>query len=293
MQLRYHGIECNNTDNTGWFRLGILRLLHWLSQGNFRAPVSSANQGRLEWTRKWRQRRFCQITTKFQDTFWKFDRAAGHFNRCVGTVKLHHESRQREDLERFLNALRDIPLYLDLMLFYLRIQADCVASAIPYFYKQQAPIAERSFRDQVKWFTKTRPDFDPEYTAILNSNLDWFELLAGKDPKGLRDVIVHQCGTFQLGWSRHDGADDIELRASLVGNARIVHDNVVPALKSMVTDYFVYLDRIFAYFSAKLRVELGNEGVPTNDIPTRYYEFSNGPLSSHWVYPLITPGSKE
>ena len=233
-----------------------------------------------------------QATTKFQDTFWKFDRAADHFSGCVETVECHRESKQLEDFAKFLDALNDIPLYLDLMLFYLRIQADCLANVIPYLYEQRPQIAERSFRDKAAWFTKTQPDFDYDYAAILQTHWGWFEALAGKNSKGLRDLVVHLRGTYQLGWAQHDEPSGFEFRASVVSDASIVQDNIVPILRSINQGYFGYLDQTYDHFATRLRAEFGEELIPVGDVPTQYYRFEGGPLPSFWVYPMTTSNSE-
>jgi hypothetical protein len=52
----------------------------------------------------------------------------------------------------------------------------------------------------MEWF-KENKTFDIEYTRILNDYSGWFQKLAGKDVKGIRDVIFHRFGTYQLGQS--------------------------------------------------------------------------------------------
>jgi hypothetical protein len=85
----------------------------------------------------------------------------------------------------------DLPLHFDSMLLYLRIQADAYAKLVPFFYQDRAAgkMCSDSFRDQFKWFTKKRSNFDPDYALILCGNRKWFDRLAGENPKGLRDVV--------------------------------------------------------------------------------------------------------
>jgi hypothetical protein len=275
MRLRYHGIQYEDDNDTGCFRLGMMRLLHWLTTFDIPKAQKKSEQGdRPEWTQAWRNRRFSQATKKFQDAFWKLDRAASHFAQCVDTIKLHREPKSLEAAGRLQNALADTPLYLDSILFYLRIQADSLANAIPFFYETRPQIADRSFRDQVKWFRKKKPDFDPDYTAILETDLGWFDVLAGKSPKGLRDIVVHQRGVYQIGWRKPRELEDFEILVSLTSDARIVHDNVVSTLKSLVGSYFIYLDKTYAHFVDYLRSEVGGESIPAGESPTQYYHFS-------------------
>jgi hypothetical protein len=64
----------------------------------------------------------------------------------------------------------DLPLFLDAMLFSLRIQADSYAKLVTFFYpgRDTGRIASRSFNEQRKWFAKRKQQgFDGEYTLIL------------------------------------------------------------------------------------------------------------------------------
>jgi hypothetical protein len=77
-------------------------------------------------------------------------------------------SDQSTDPDRL--ALRessyDLMLFLDAMLFYLRIQADTFARLVKYFYKA-ANILPGDFSGQLTWFEK-RPGVDRGYASILN-----------------------------------------------------------------------------------------------------------------------------
>jgi hypothetical protein len=290
MAAKHHGIYRDESTNSGWFHFGFLRLLHFLV-GAFRMPKWPSGEKSYVWTDKWLDRKFDQATNKFQDTFWKFDRAAGYFGDNVETIKRHHDSRDMETFAKHLSALSDTPLYLDMMLLYLRIQADCLANVIPNFYGQQAKsqsISRDSFRNHFKWFTQKRADFDPEYSTILLANHRWFELLAGESHgQGLRDIVVHQRGTYQLGWTMPDATNDFRFRASIVGDSGFVCDDLVPTLQEIVSGYYSFLDQIFLYFSNQIRITLQDNSILAGNTVTQYYRFEGLSPSSFWIYPEI------
>jgi hypothetical protein len=84
-----------------------------------------------------------------------------------------------------LNANADLPLYFDSMLLYLRIQADAHAKLVPFFYQDRdaGKMCSDTFRDQFKWFTKKRSNFDPDYAFILCGNRKWFDRLQERTQK--------------------------------------------------------------------------------------------------------------
>jgi hypothetical protein len=41
-------------------------------------------------------------------------------------------------------------------------------------------------------------DFDPEHASILCDNNKWCDTLSGEDPKGLRDVLLHDGGAMEF-----------------------------------------------------------------------------------------------
>jgi hypothetical protein len=294
MELKYHGPSYEEKGRTAWFYLGILRLLHVLVS-TFRSPLFPG-QKRPEWPTKWLDPWFENATMQFQATFWKFDKAASCFGQCVEVVKHDRDSLQAHDVAKLNGAIGDIPLYLDSMLFYFRIQADCLAAVIPNFYGQRGRmIARRSFREHGKCFMDKRPDFDPKYAEILRTYQGWFKTLAGKgESEGLRDAITHRFGRYQLGWNVGDKSDEFEFRASLIGDAGFVCENLVPTLKSMMADYYFYLDRIYMYFTERLRAELGDEVIPAGDKLAQYARFTweeGSSFPSFWIYPTLTSHS--
>jgi hypothetical protein len=130
------------------------------------------------------------------------------------------------------------------------------------------------------------PDFDAAYASILRANHLWFDVLAGKDPKGLRDVVVHHSAVYQFGWSEPDTNVPFELKAGLYTDAGFVEQDLVEALRKITGGWFAFLDAAWRHFMFRL----ANGGVlltmSANEAEkTRYLQCTEGELPSFWVYP--------
>lgn len=283
-----HGIELDSSGQPAWFHFGIIRLLHTL------APFGSKPTNLPDWAHRWWTTSYLHDVRKLQDTVWKFDRSAGHVDRCRSSIEKWVKRKARGDTKgvkatdpdysAFTSAVTDLPLYLDSMLIYLRIQADAFAMLVPYFYERNGVISSRSFRDQMKWFTKTNTKFDPSYATILSDQTDWFEELAGKDPTGLRDAIIHHGGTHQLGWVVPDQETDLELRASIVDRKGFVDEDLIAALIRMTGGWFSFLDLCCQMFREKV-APIVSWAVIDQEEHSRYASLGGTELPSHWVYP--------
>jgi hypothetical protein len=269
----------------------MLRVLHAF------VPFGPKPQDVPPWVRRWWSAPFHGSVRKFQDTMWKFDRVAGYVDQCRVAVQRWVEREARGDAERvtvsdsdwgaYRIALEDLPIHLDSMLLYLRIQADALAALVPYFYDRSGTISSRSFRDQRSWFTKTKPEFDPDYASILNHETAWFDELAGKNPTGLRDVIVHRGGTYQLGWTVPSKQDQFELQASLVNHRGFVEEDVLNALVGITEGWFRFLDSCCRHFVARLQSVVSWADISRDEL-SRYLSCRGSELPSFWVYPRAT-----
>jgi hypothetical protein len=197
--VRYHGVQPFDYGEKCVLWFGMLRFLETLNQF-YCLRLFPRDVEPPPWEEKWFDAKFRKAVTKLRDTFWKLNRAAAHFHTNVEAFRANYHEKDLERFGKAQSALEDIPLYLDLLLLYIRVQADCIANVIPNLYGlkgQRNSIARDSFRDQMKWFLEKRPDFDPEYSAKLSSNVQWFSALAGdRRGQGLRDVMVHYRGTY-------------------------------------------------------------------------------------------------
>ncbi|MGH9461294.1 MAG: hypothetical protein ACRD1X_08745 [Vicinamibacteria bacterium] len=234
---------------------------------------------------------------KFQDTTWKFDRAAGHVNRCRKAVSTWAERQSRgaihgmkssdPDLGAFLAAMDDLPLHLDSMLLYLRIEADAFAALVPYFYEKAGGIPTRSFRDQQRWFVYKNPTFDPIYAGILSRSCRWFTELAGKNSVGLRDAIVHRGGTYQLGWTTPTDAKSFELLASVVNSKGFIEQDLLSALVVITEGWFKFLDQCCLHFRTIVQPFVTWVDFSRDDL-SLYLHCHDAEPPSFWVYPRAT-----
>ena len=263
-------------------RHGFLRLLHCLKGGALEPSNDDIS------LRRFRNRGFMHGVTHFQACFWKQYRAAAHIERCRAAISAGLE-RWRHDEGRGIpsddvaltaqyNALEDLPLHLDSMMFYLRIEADAFAQLLPHFYKRTNVLPSNSFHDQSVWFIK-RSYLDPEYTALLHENLRWFKTLAA-----LRDVLVHYAGTYQVAWTEADSTASFALQPGLVRHSGYVEEDVISALREISFGWFQFLDAASRHFASRLAAVLpGDQGGV--DILSRYLQLNGMERQSDWCYP--------
>jgi hypothetical protein len=296
LNTQVHGIELGEDGKPTWLRFGILRLVYHLYCAN------SAEQAVQGWLQRLHSDAFRYHASHFQQCFWKFDRAAGHVARCRdimdGALGRFSERVRRGEEVPLSDPDRlamdevniELPLFLDAMFFYLRIQADAYAKLVTFFYpgRDTGKICCDSFRGQLKWFTKKRTEFDPEYATVLLANRRWFDLLAGDDPKGLRDVVVHHGGMLQVGWTKPMGGP-IEPRTALFRSDGVIEENVFGALQEITAGWYAFLDAALYHFAPRLAGAGVLSTMSVNDMEkTRYLDCSEGEARGLWVYPAFT-----
>src|SRR5580704_14571860 len=131
-----HGLELGDDGKPAWLRFGILGLLYRLYGTN------STEASVKDWLDRLHSQVFRHQVSHFGQCFWKFDRAAGYVARCkeiadraMGQFSDKIERYQKGEIMQPPNpssdpdrlalddASYDLMLFLDAMLFYLRIQA--------------------------------------------------------------------------------------------------------------------------------------------------------------------------
>jgi len=179
----------------------------------------------------------------------------------------------------------ELPLFLDAMLFSLRIQADSYAKLVTFFYpgRDIGRIASRSFNEQRKWFANPKQQgFDDTYTSILLAKRKWFDDLAGED--GLRDVVTHQSGIQGVAWSKPpDGP--IKPLTSLYRSSGVVEEDVFGALQEITAGWFNFLDEVYRYFVPRF-VKVGILPATSIDDFDKTRWFDVHALRGLWVYPV-------
>lgn len=208
-------------------------------------------------------------------------------------VQLHVEQEARGETAstdktiQHFEVCQDIPLYLDLMLVYFRIQIDALAQVLPHLYDGAPPIPQHSFRKQSKWFCDKRPDFDPEYTAILRGDLGWFDRLSDGTSHGLRDALLHRSATHQLGWyvPSKDG-QSFALEAGLVGHTGYIENDLFSALRGILHGWCRFLDSIWNLHSKRLASRVP-PALAHAILRSESITFETAPAALIWIYPKI------
>jgi hypothetical protein len=291
-------------------RFGIFRLLYSL-WGSL--PTTGTPDPRLQ---EWRERiasdDFRYQLNHFRQCFEKFDRAAGHVTRCkeakdaalgrwVERVMKRDQPGETREGVRELEASdpewlehleitefdKELPLFLDAMLFYLRIQADSFAQLVQYFYEPvKARVVPDNFTRQIDGEKAERlRKLDAGYGSILQANRKWFDDL--RLDGGLRDVITHESGMIGVQWVKPQGGP-IEAQTSLYTRKRPVEKNVLQALQEITAGWLAFLDEAYRHFVRKLTEEAMLRGLPVSDSErSRFFEAHE--LRGFWVYRVLNP----
>lgn len=178
-----------------------------------------------------------------------------------------------------------LSILLDAVVVYLRLLPDILASATPFFYADEV-VPSRGFREQHKWFINKQPDFDPEYTSILYRNTGWFELLAGKNEKGLRDLLIHRFGQFQFPVTTSPDELRGEVTADLFSKSGY-HVDADKTLAQATRGLLEFLDVYVRHFNERIRAAAGWAPFTTYDgSGSTIWDFPTAP-ESKWLFPLI------
>jgi hypothetical protein len=182
-------------------------------------------------------------------------------------------------------ATKDATLYLDLLLLYFRVQADCVATVVPSLYglagQRIVEKARDSFRRHRQWFQK-HADFDPKYAAILTDHTGWFDSLSGDD--GWRDDLIHRLGTWQI------AVVTGTVTAVHVGIDRPAHPpypNLLVELRSAVEEYCAFLDAATNHFSCRINSEATTSLFDVADERGWGCNFIRGGGQGLWILPRL------
>lgn len=189
----YHGIERSDVDYSGRFHFATLKFLQQVDL-KYRWPILIREQlPSPPWPNKWLDTKFGRATDKLADTFGKLHIASHLFNQEQTTFIEFRDAEIVADFAKAQSALQRMPIFLDCMLFYLRIMADCIANVTPNLYGDvQIPhvgsttrsMSRDSFNEQRKWFKKHGQKIDPEYQEMLANHTSWFDLLADRKDYG-------------------------------------------------------------------------------------------------------------
>lgn len=286
----FHGLQPNPTGGTGKLLFAVAQFIRTL-EDNYSRPGGRRVEGAPVWPSHTFDDRFRFAAEKLSDTVWKINRVAEltHLARC-NVRDLQPPSVPEEELGRHLAALRDVPIYLETLIVYLRVVADCLANLTPYLYGRKGKsLPKDSFREQRKWLVSKQPGFDSVYAAILKTNTNWFDVLAGNPPDyiGLRDAIVHYRGGIQIMYQPPSGGAPAKLMPMLFSDYKTLTRDLLTLLQKVMKDMCVFLDRYVEHFNAiaseQTESSFLNLGNPQALVLFQY----EGELPSAWLYPVV------
>lgn len=285
----FHGIKRGPDVGPGRLCFGVAKFIHTLEEWYARPGSRHRHPSVPEWPDSAFDDWFRFAGEKLWDTVWKIDRVAELVNQARNNIRELRDGMPHEELSQHVSALRDIPIHLESIIFYIRIFADCLANLTPSMYGVRGrDIPKHRFREQRKWFLSKCPDFDAEYTAILEGSTKWFDVLAGNPPTaGIRDSIVHDRGGIELIFRPATKDQEAEIGATLYSDYRSICTNLFPVLKTLVRELFVFLDRFLVHFNHYASTQTGSPVLKLGnpDLVTLFHY--DGMLPSAWLYPDI------
>lgn len=270
----FHGLLSTPSGSVE-YRFGFSALLGfiWTSQ------LSVGKSTRRAWPFRPIDRKFVHLQGAALNLAHKLERAAAMYAEkasLYAEAVLTESEAQREE---------ELAILLDAIVVYLRILPDLLAGVTPYLYPRHSP-PSHSFRDHLKWFTNPSATVDPSYAEILDRHRKWFELLAGKNPKGIRDLLVHRFGRFQFPVMSGSGSARGQVSADLVSTAGY-HVDANELLPSITSGLFAFLDEYVIHFNDKIIGEARWAPFQTNDGQgSAIMHFTAIPTSS-WLIPVV------
>jgi hypothetical protein len=226
-------------------------------ESEFRPVESDPRRGCQLWPNVWVDGLFVKAHYKFHRVCWDALHAAALLERTVraaGGVILSSSADSGRRMDAIATVTKDATIYLDVLMFYFRIHADCLAALVPNLYgtagQRISKKARDSFRQHRRWFQKNR-EFDPTYADIVRDGTSWFDILSGEDA-GWRDDLVHRFGTWQIALRIGSTAE------LLAGIDRPVHPdypNLLDEFRRAVSEYCAFLDAATSHFARRINSE--------------------------------------
>lgn len=296
---RLHGLKPAVAGHNGEFFFAILNLFKAIQMAqSFPGLNKYPNMGEktgLVWSRE-QAGRFFLAFGKMKDTFWKIDRVAELLDEARKKVFDFKEGTvTSEQMASFQQGERDFPLYVDALLLYLRIFADCLANLTSQFqFYKPNQVPRDSFRDQKDWFIEKRRSVDPGYADILEKQAKWFTTLAGEHHgEGLRDLIVHKMVQTQLFYQPGETPDQNRVHAFLYDSNGVKGASLVPEIQKLTEELFLFLDSYVAHFVPRIEQMFG-AALPEFHTPNfpLFFQFVKD-LPSAWLYPRIETNEPE
>jgi len=254
----YHGLQLKD-DDSGIFYFGIEKLIN-RCQSILWTPIKDQPIEIQNLVKRFNNPSYWQCAHKLTDTVNKMIRAILFLNTELDIIQEKDnfliDGVPIETALPFFNAMDIIPYHLDSLITYIRIIADCLSFAIPYFYTRTGLIPTDSFSKQRNWFLNLHNrKLDEEYSEILETNLEWFNQLAGENFVGMRDLNFHRFGTYQITFE--PTTDKIHhITISHISEKGIVRNDILGDLKELLCGFFSYLDLTYLHFFNKVQNEI-------------------------------------
>ena len=284
--IRLHGVR-RAGDGTGELLFGMHKLLQAIEQ-QFRPTPKEPCRGSDLWPDVWVDGLFLKGSYKFHRVCWDGLHAAGHLERTIAVVAEVFLRKPRDhsaEIHALNAATRDATIYLEVLIYYFRILADCLAVVVPNLYGRDGmkvkDKARGSFREHCKWFKKNL-SFDPAYTAIVNEQTAWFDRIAGEN--GWRDDLVHRLGTWQMCLSI---GETVKLHARIDEGAHPSGPNLLDELTEAVAGCCAYLDATTHHFAQRINTQLTEPMFKTADQRQWGCVFIEGGDRGAWVLPTL------
>jgi hypothetical protein len=280
-----HGVRWN-TDGSGTLLFGIHRLFARI-ENSFRPTQANPQTGSELWPDVWIDPLFLKAHYKFHRTLHDALHAAARLGETIRSAEGLRDEGRPEHMDLLSTVTKDATLYLDALLVYFKLQADCLAMIVPNLYgrngQQIKGKARGNFREQRKWFMK-RPTFDPTYLTCLKECTGWFDRLSGDDT-GWRDDVVHRFGTYNI--SAVIGDEAVSLHVELGRPAHAPYTNLLGDLRDAIGDYCCFLDRITDHFAEHVNAQLTTPLFDVSNETQWGCRFIDGGSPGIWLLPPI------
>lgn len=285
----FHGISSAGAKGGNVF-FGVARFIRNIEQ-TYARPGGRIPKGSPIWPYHTFNDDFHFAAEKLWDVIWKIERIATLIHYAREKIKdLDSGTIIETDLASHQAALRDIPIYFDALIVYLRIVADCIANLTPYLYGQKGKFLTRSsFREQRQWFIGKRRNFDLRYAEILESNTKWFDVLAGCPPDyiGLRDAIIHYRGGIQVIYRPGRGEGPPAIMPMLFSDRQTLTLNLFTLLQRVMLGLCVFFDHFLEHFNALIAKQTRSIFMNLDSPDSVLLFHYEADLPSDWLFPSV------
>lgn len=286
--VQLHGVRIE-PDGSGDLLFGLHRLLERIERLPS-SPDAGQTGDTFAWPHAWKDELFMKAHYKFHRLCWDSLHAAARLERAVKSAEailVRSPAGSWEVMETVSLTTKDATLYLDVLMFYFRMLADCFAMVLPALYGtsgQAIPKKSRySFRKHRTWFSKNS-QFDLQYADILNKHTGWFDALSGDN--GWRDDLVHRFGTWQIGLA---AGRPLPVDVTLIRGGWHPSPNLIDELLSAVAGFCQFLDSTTVHFARRINSAASGQLFDLADEAQWGCSFDKSDNAGYWLLPALAP----